>query len=521
YEPRTASNGTHTFLPTTILISLDGFRADFLHRNVTPNLSRFLQQGVSPKYMLPSFPSLTFPNHFTIATGLHPESHGIVGNNFFAPDLDRDFYYTDPGRSMQPEWWAAEPIWVRAEKAGIRTAIHMWPGSEAGIGDVELAWVDKYNGGEQLGSKVDRIMWWLDRPGPKGVRPQFIAAYVPDVDADGHRHGPNSTEVRDTITAADEMIGGIMQGIEERNLTGIVNVIVVSDHGMATTDKTRLFQLEDLVDVDSIAHMDTWPLFGLRFKDETEARLRKVYNEISSRLQHVKYKGKLDVYLREDLPERFHFSNNANGRIAPLWLIPKTGFAIVTKQEYDLALLDSDRHIGTNMNDDRSYAPRGLHGYDNQHPLMRAIFAARGPAFPHVPGSELEPFQNTEVYNMVCDSLSIPPRDNNGTFRLPLTPIGVHKFPLSLDLPDDPGLNHVADGDPASDEAEVEAGGGDDGDVEGVVEQGSQPERPEIKDGKEDHTKEVKIESWLDWVHNKIDNVKDWAKSSFGGHSEN
>lgn len=128
YVPQHLSNGSHIFAPTTILISLDGFRADFLYRNLTPTLSEFVRSGVSPKYMFPSFPSLTFPNHFTLVTGLHPESHGIVGNTFWDPETQKEFYYTDSVRSMTPEWWDAEPVWVTAELAGVRTAIHMWPG---------------------------------------------------------------------------------------------------------------------------------------------------------------------------------------------------------------------------------------------------------------------------------------------------------------------------------------------------------------------------------------------------------
>jgi predicted AlkP superfamily pyrophosphatase or phosphodiesterase len=194
------SNGTHIFAPTTLLISLDGFRADFLTRNLTPTLNSFIREGVSPKYMLPSFPSLTFPNHFTLVTGLHPESHGVVGNTFWDPDTMKEFYYTDPERSMQPEWWKAEPLWLTAELQGVRTAIHMWPGSEAHIGSMEPAYVDEFKEDEGLSRKVERIFHWLDLPGSEdaGVkaddaRPQFIAAYVPNVDTDGHKYGPNST----------------------------------------------------------------------------------------------------------------------------------------------------------------------------------------------------------------------------------------------------------------------------------------------------------------------------------------
>ncbi|KAF1360682.1 Phosphodiest-domain-containing protein [Lizonia empirigonia] len=420
------SNGTSLFAPTTILISLDGFRADFLYRNLTPTLNQFIQEGISPKYMLPSFPSVTFPNHYTMATGLYPEAHGIVGNTFWDPFLEKEFYYTDPQRSLQPFWWGGEPLWVTAEKQSVRTAVHMWPGSEAHIEDQQIAYVDKYNGSEVLDRKVDRIMELLDVPGPQDLgakvdvpRPQLIAAYVPNVDGDGHRYGPNSTEIRQTISNADAMIGGVLKGLQERNLTNIVNIVVVSDHGMATTDISRMIQLEDLVDPAELSHIDGWPLYGLRPKDPKN--LYSLYDKI---MREHGDNPNIEIYLRENMPARYHFSNN--DRIAPLWIIPKAGWAIVAKSEFDI---EEGRKKG------EVYHPRGLHGYDHEHPLMRAIFVARGPAFPHTPRSRMAPFQNIELYNIICDSIGLSPAPNNGTLRLPLKPIGLHND--DEDLPDE------------------------------------------------------------------------------------
>jgi predicted AlkP superfamily pyrophosphatase or phosphodiesterase len=383
------SNGTALFAPTTIIISLDGFRADFLQRGITPRLNAFIKEGVSPKYMLPAFPSVTFPNHYTLATGLHPESHGIVGNTFWDPDMQAEFYYTDPARSLDAKWWNGEPFWVTAEKQGIRTAIHMWPGSEAHIGGTEPSYLDKYNGKEPLKNKVARIFEFLDKPGQedkaaevRDMRPQLIAAYVPNVDSDGHKYGPNSTEIRSTIRRADNMLEDIFEGLEQRNLTGIVNVIVVSDHGMATTDVTRLIQLEDLVDLNKIEHTDGWPLVGLRPRNSDD--LQGLYEELAER---SKTNPNFEVYLRDvNMPERYHFSKNP--RIAPLWIVPKTGWAIVKKDEMIVEEAKAKRLI---------YHPRGLHGYDHEHPLMRAIFVARGPAFPHPPNSQIPVFRKFKL----------------------------------------------------------------------------------------------------------------------------
>ncbi|KAF1992100.1 Phosphodiest-domain-containing protein [Aulographum hederae CBS 113979] len=424
------SNGTTIFAPTTILISLDGFRADFLKRGLTPTLNAFVQEGVSPLYMLPSFPSVTFPNHYTMVTGLYPESHGIVGNTFWDPEIKEEFYYTHPD-SMQPKWWGGEPLWVTAENQGMRTAVHMWPGSEAHIAGVEPSHLDKYNGTEELDLKVQRIFELIDLPGPDSAqammdkpRPQLIAAYVPNVDADGHKYGPNSTEIKQTIQNVDTMLADIFEGLTARNLTNIVNVVVVSDHGMATTDTTRLIQLEDLIDTELVEHTDGWPLFGLRPK--TLDRLEDMYKQLKKAAETNPY---YDVYLRdEDMPERYHFSKHP--RIAPLWIVPKAGWAIVQKHEFDLAQALKDGTV---------YHPRGLHGYDHEHPLMRAIFVARGPAFPHKAGSRVEVFQNIEVYNIICDSIGVEPIANNGTLRLPLKPVGLHSDPKApiADVPDD------------------------------------------------------------------------------------
>ncbi|UNI13798.1 hypothetical protein JDV02_000505 [Purpureocillium takamizusanense] len=391
-EPHLVTNGTALFAPTTIIISLDGFRADFLQRGITPHLNALAKEGISPKYMLPSFPSVTFPNHYTLATGLYPESHGVVGNTFWDPELRAEFYYTDPERSMDPKWWGGEPFWVTAELQGIRTAVHMWPGSEAHIMHVEPSFLDKYNGKEMLSNKVSRILEFLDKPGKEDktakiadMRPQLIAAYVPDVDADGHRFGPNSTEIRSTIEHADRMVGELYKGLEDRNLTHIVNVIVVSDHGMATTDVSRLLQLEDLVDTSKIEHTDGWPLYGLRPKNKND--LRGLYDGLKAK---AKTNPNFEVYLRDvDMPERYHFSNNH--RIAPLWIVPKTGWAIVTETEFNLKEAKKKGLV---------YQPRGLHGYDHEHPLMRAIFIARGPAFPHPANSELKPFRELGCANL-------------------------------------------------------------------------------------------------------------------------
>ncbi|PMD63211.1 nucleotide pyrophosphatase family protein [Hyaloscypha bicolor E] len=531
------SNGTALFAPTTILISLDGFRADFLNRGITPRLNAFIAEGVSPVYMLPSFPSVTFPNHHTISTGLYPESHGVVGNTFWDEELQEEFFYTHPN-SMDPKWWGGEPIWVTAETQGIRSAIHMWPGSEAHIMGVEPAFIDSYNGKEPLPNKVTRILELLDKPGQENklaevgdMRPQLIAAYVPNVDTDGHKYGPNSTEIRATIAGVDALLDGVFKGLEERNLTQIVNVVVVSDHGMATTDTSRVIQLEDILDTNLIEHMDGWPLFGLRPKNPAD--LQSLYDTLAA---EAAVNPGFEVYLRDkNMPERYHFSKNE--RIAPLWMIPKTGWAIVTKKDFDVADAKAKGTI---------YHPRGLHGYDHEHPLMRAIFVARGPAFPHPPNSRVEPFQNTEVYNILCDSLGLEPRPNNGTLRLPLQPIGFHTpetmpeepsdpVPVSVPTPPSPPSSPLPPS-PPSPPSPISAG------VDGVISispieassaadpnevppqmigvnptDDASVDRPVVSD--ESSMTEDEKDFW-EWFKDKLDKAKGWLAGLTGGKKE-
>lgn len=387
------SNGTALFLPTTLLISLDGFRADYLSRGVTPALQKFMNEGVAPEYMNPSFPSVTFPNHYTLITGLYPESHGIVANKFWDPALQKEFKYTDPAKSRDREWWSqAEPLWVTAEKAGIRTAIHMWPGSEAAISDIQPSIVDGYKGKQPLDEKLRRLFDMLDMPGVEDKetavekqRPQFIASYVPNVDSVGHKFGPNSTDVSESLGKVDAMLGDLFKGIEERNLTDIVNIVIVSDHGMAESSNDRLIEMDKIIDMNLVEHVDGWPLYGIRPKEPVANNVLKLHKVLM--MAAVEHRHSFDIYMRDGygpdrMPDRWHFKNNE--RIAPLWVVPKVGWAIVTKDEFDV---EDAKKTG------KQYTPKGIHGYDHEDPMMRAIFAARGPAFKDLAGKHVEPFR--------------------------------------------------------------------------------------------------------------------------------
>lgn len=390
-------NGTHEFKPTTVVVSLDGFHPHYINDEVTPYLHELLTQNSGAPYMTPSFPSSTFPNHWTMVTGLYPSNHGIVGNTFFDSALKTTFFNRKPAQSLRKEFWGGEPIWQTASFQGVISGIHMWPGSEVDWETESPIFVDKFNKTEQLDVKVNRVFTWLDEDNLEH-RPELIMAYVPTVDTVGHLHGINGEELIQALKDVDNLVGGLMNGIESRNLTDIVNLVVVSDHGMAPTSNKRLIYLDELIDMGNVEHIEGWPLIGITPK--AGLHLDAFYNNLKD-AQNQFGQGKWDVYLRENLPEEWKFGgshyNKYSSRIAPLWLIPRVGWSFTTKKEME----------GYNGN----YKLQGVHGYNNTEVLMRALFVAKGPYFSN---DLYEPFENVGLYNILCDTLGIEPSRNDG-----------------------------------------------------------------------------------------------------------
>lgn len=401
------SNGTHNFHATTIVVSLDGFHPHYISAKLTPTLHNMLVHDYGAPYMEPSFPSSTFPNHWTLVTGLYPSEHGIVGNTFYDPVLDRQFVNTDPKTGgLDPDFWrGGEPVWTTAFKQGVNSAIHMWPGSEVpgvgidGGGPLE---VDRYNGSELLSSKVDRVMRWIDTP-KIDERPELILTYVPTIDQFGHKYGISGPELSEALTYVDDFVRLMQLELQKRHLSNIANLIIVLDHGMAPTSDDRILFLDDVVDMSKIEHTDGWPLFGLRPKEDVS--VTELYDEILSNLKDENFQ----LFRVEDLPAEWNFGGQTddhrfNYRLAPIWIIPKVGYSVTTHRQFE-----------ANGN---TYTPKGVHGYNNTEVLMRAIFLGSGPYFEKRLSSsnkKVAPFANTEVYNMICESLHIQPSANNGS----------------------------------------------------------------------------------------------------------
>lgn len=405
---RILSNSTHNFHPTTIIISLDGFHPHYINSSNCPFMHEMLLDGYAAPYMTPLFPSSTFPNHWTLVTGLYPSEHGIVGNTFYDPELRMRFINVDPKLGLNPKFWqGGEPIWLTATKQGVRTAVHMWPGSEVPL-DPENAplFVDKFNKSESLSNKINRVMEWIDT-GDINKRPELILTYVPIVDTIGHKFGISGPELVEAIQGVDTFLKQMDQQLSARNLDHIVNLIVVSDHGMAPTSKDRLLFLDDVFDLDRVAHVDGWPLMGVRPK--AGINVDEIYSEASKRLgaMPINVQDGYSLYKLEDLPEEWHFGGNHshrfNYRLAPIWLIPHVGYSITTRESFD--------------KNNKELKPVGVHGYNNTELLMRAVFMGQGPYFKEKLGhrKKVMPFDNINVYNIICDGLDLTPSPNNGS----------------------------------------------------------------------------------------------------------
>ncbi|MDZ7307740.1 MAG: ectonucleotide pyrophosphatase/phosphodiesterase [candidate division KSB1 bacterium] len=247
--------------PTVILISIDGFRHDYLDRAAAPNLQRLARNGVRAHGMIPAFPSKTFPNHYTLVTGLYPEHHGIVSNTMLDPEGKARFRISDRAAVEDSRWWGGEPLWVTAQKQGQLTATYFWVGSEAEILGTRPAYWKRYAHNTPNRARVAQVLAWLDLPKPQ--RPTLITLYFSTVDEAGHEFGPDSPEVMQAVAAIDTVIGTLLEGLAARDIFQQVNLIIVSDHGMAATSAGRVIHLDDYLDLQQVDVIDWTPVLAL------------------------------------------------------------------------------------------------------------------------------------------------------------------------------------------------------------------------------------------------------------------
>ncbi|PYS32323.1 MAG: alkaline phosphatase family protein [Acidobacteria bacterium] len=379
--------------PTVILVSLDGFRYDYLNLYRPSNLNSLAASGVRAKWMIPSFPSKTFPNHYTIATGLYPQDHGIVENNIYDPLFKAVFTLSDRREVENGRWWLGEPIWVTAEKHGQKAASIFYPGTEAEIAGTRPSFWKKYDKEMSNDARVDTLLSWLDLP--RDQRPTFLALYFSDPDDAGHEFGPIASETRKAVLNVDKEIGRLIMGLKAREIFRQINLIIVSDHGMASVRLTNAILLDKLFDTN-LASRIFWTreivsIFPKAGKED------EIYQSLKRRLPP---QGR--VYRKAEMPARFHYSQSP--RIAPLLVLPAEGWILTNRKAFAEMQAKGE-----------TKRPKGGHGYDNQLPSMRAIFIAHGEAFKK--GKVVSPFENIQVYNIMAKILGLKPAVNDGNYR--------------------------------------------------------------------------------------------------------
>ncbi len=375
-----------------VLISLDGFRWDYADRHAAaaPTLRALRREGAALEALIPVFPSNTFPNHYTLVTGLYPARHGIVNNDFYEPESQQFFHYNQPARALDPRWWRGEPIWVTAIKQGRRAATAFWVGSEVEIGGVRPDFWQRFDYSIPFADRLDRLVQWLSLP--PGQRPDVVTFYLEETNGAGHRFGPDSPELVAAVKLSDERIAAILARLRAAGIEP--NLVVVSDHGMTATHVDRVVLIDDVVDRDALLIESEGSVLAARpLRGDAPALARAL-----GRLPHVR------VHLAADLPARFHFKDSS--RIAPVWVLPDEGWLVGTRANYERLKV--------------RYRERGFlqgdHGYDPALPSMHGILIAHGPAFRR--GVVAPATENIHVYPLLCAVLGVKPAAVDGDDRL-------------------------------------------------------------------------------------------------------
>jgi predicted AlkP superfamily pyrophosphatase or phosphodiesterase len=370
-----------------ILISLDGFRWDYARRYGAPHLLQLGIKGASaPEGMLPSYPSLTFPNHISIVTGLYPEHHGIIANSFWDPVREQTYVYTKPQSNSDGSWYDGTPLWVLAEEQGMRSACLFWPGSEAEIQGKRPSYYLHFDDKLDDEKRVEQVVDWLKLP-PE-LRPHFITLYYANVDHAGHNYGPDSEEVRAAVHHVDTMVGDLQTKVAALHLP--VDLVVVADHGMVAVQGNPV-TLSDYADLSQF-HTEGSLLYA-----KPDADVQETYEEF---LAHPDPRFK--IYRRAEVPRYLHFDSNP--REGDPVIVPNGPFTL-RAQTSSSETSSADKH-------------RGAHGFDARRmPEMKAIFFAGGPDIRA--GVQLKPFENVNIYPFIAEILGLqPPQNLDGSLNV-------------------------------------------------------------------------------------------------------
>ena len=368
-----------------VLVSLDGFRYDYAEKYGAKHLLAMAKQGASvPDGMIPSYPSITFPNHYTLVTGLYPEHHGIVANSFYDPARKQRYSYTDFATESDGTWYGGTPLWVLAEQQGMRSACFFWPGSEAAIQAVRPSYYLHFDNKFPDEKRIEQVVAWLQLPPEQ--RPHFITLYYYQPDHSGHESGPDSPETRDAVRHVDELVGKLKADLDSLHLP--IDLIVVSDHGMEKVQGTW-------INLDRYADLTNFVTEGSLLYPNSEADAEKAYNQLKKADSHFM------VYRLAHVPAALHF--NENPREGDPVIVP-TGPYLFRAQAPETTTPSRP-------------PPVGAHGYDpGQMKDMRAVFYAVGPDIR--PGATVKPFENVNVYPLIAHILGLNPPKVDGSLNV-------------------------------------------------------------------------------------------------------
>ena len=358
-----------------LLVSMDGFRADYLEKTYTPNFDNMSKNGIRSDGLIPVFISKTFPNHYSIATGMYPENHGLIANSFYASDLDKFYSIRDRESVEDGDFYGGEPIWVTAERQGVKTASYFWVGTEAPIAGIHPSIWKRYDQKVPFDDRIDSVMTWFSLP--ISHRPRLVMLYFHEPDWTGHQYGPNSKETVKQIQRMDGIIGTIMEKAGKLSIADKLNVLVVSDHGMTEVHPEQTIDLSAYTNLSGVTTTGAGPTVFL--SADSRKRLTSVYNE----LQQL---PNAQVYWKRDIPERWHYRDHE--RIPEVLIIADEGWTLMPMGH------------GPGM-------PKGTHGYDNKLISMQSIFVADGPAFKS--GYSREVFENIHIYPLLVYILGLEP----------------------------------------------------------------------------------------------------------------
>ena len=375
--------------PYLILISIDGFGRDFQDLTDTPALDRIANSGVRADALVPVFPALTFPNHYSIATGLYPANHGLVGNRF--PSKDRRSYYSLRDRETVEDgsWYHGEPIWVAAEKSGMVSAAFFFVGTEADIGGVRLSYWNSFDESISGKRRVDQMLDWLAMPDDK--RPHLLMLYFEHVDTATHRGGPGSQRSISSIKQVDGYIGRLLAGIDRMSIADDVYVVVVSDHGQAAViSDAEPFVIDTVVNIDGLTVVNHGSVAFLYLPESDQRRAEAISTAINNVWEHGK------AMLRHETPDSWHVTTDS-------------GFADVIVQANTGYTVYSSRDLWSH-----SSASIGDHGWAPEIEEMHGIFLATGPRLPKE--KRIPAINAVDVYPLLMEILGIPleaPIDGN------------------------------------------------------------------------------------------------------------